>query len=186
VLAAVTRAAPPEAGEPVKALVGAHLPWRGTGQAAVDVAVPVDLLAAVTVDDIWHDVSRSGAPLATPLIDPQAFQVVVDPQNKTPPEVTKFPTAPGAPVAALAFDHTSHDLTVTLTYVPSTASLQTVVVLQKITTPAQPGTIEQPQIIPGGTSPTVVSAGFQAGDIWSAFAFIQGVAPPTPVNQQAA
>lgn len=182
VLAAVTRAVPPEAGEPLKALVGAHLLWRGIGLISADVAFPAHLLAAATVDDKWPDVARSGSPLATPLIDPQLFQVVEDPQNKTPPKVTKFPTAIGDPAATLAFNATP-DLTVTLTNVPSAASLPAVVVLQQIMTSAQPGHILT-KIVPGGTSATVVATGFHTSEKWSAFAFIKGVPQPSPIDQQ--
>jgi hypothetical protein len=178
VLAAVTCAAPPTAAEPVKALVGAHLPWGGTGQVSVNVAFPVGLLAAVTVDDTWHDVSRAGAPLATPLIDPQAFQVVVDPQNKTPPKVTEFPTAPGAPTVTLNF--ATPDLTATLTNLAT--PLTAVVVLQEVTPAAQAGSILT--AVPVPWSGAAVASGFISGDIWSAFVFIQG-APAGLLNKTA-
>jgi hypothetical protein len=181
VLAAVTTAVPPEGSEPVKALVGAHLPWRGTGQASVDVTFPDHLLAAVTVVENLPDISRSGVPRATPLIDPQAFQVVKDPQNKTPPKVTTFPSTAIAPTAQLAF--ASLKLTVTLTNVPVTASLPAIVVLQEITTPAQAGTIVAPVTVTGATSGTTVATGFQTGQTWSAFAFVQGM-PPAFIDEQ--
>jgi hypothetical protein len=183
VLAALTRATPPEAGESLDTLLGSHLPWHGTGQAAADVAFPASLLAAATVDDTWPDVSQSGTPLATPLIDPQAFQFVQDPQNKTPPQVTEFATTAGSQAAQLALTVAS-GLTVTLANVPSNTSLPAVVVLQKVTTPPQAGTVLPPTTVTGAASGTVVAGtGFTAGDTWSVFVFVQGMPPSTIIGK---
>jgi hypothetical protein len=185
ILAALTRAEPPAAGEPLITLLGSHLSWHGTGQATVDVAFHAPLLDAATVDDKWPDVSRSGTPLATPLIDPQAFQVVQDPQNKTPPKVTKFATAFGAPAAHLNLVATpAPRLTVTLANVSSSASLPAIVVLQKVTIPSQAGTVLPPTTVTGAVYGTVVAnSGFNAGDTWSVFVFVQGM-PPAVIDRK--
>ena len=70
VLAALTRADPPAAGEQVSALVGTGLPMGAIDGTSADVIVPVANLDAVTVDD-----------QPEVLLDPQGFQVVEDPQT---------------------------------------------------------------------------------------------------------
>ena len=70
VLAALTRADPPTAGEQVSALVGTGLPMGAIDGTSADVIVPVANLDAVTVDD-----------QPEVLLDPQGFQVVEDPQT---------------------------------------------------------------------------------------------------------
>ena len=65
VLAALTRADPPQGTEPVSALVGTGLPVRFVGRPPADVTVPAEDLAAVTVDDQPEVV-----------ISPQSFQVI--------------------------------------------------------------------------------------------------------------
>ena len=51
VLAALTRAAPPEGDEPVTALVGTSLTVRASDRRWPMLPFPLELLAAVTVDD---------------------------------------------------------------------------------------------------------------------------------------
>ncbi len=172
VLAALTRAAPPEGAEQVEAFVGANLPVRGIGTTPADFAFPANLLAAVTLGD--------SLPLA--VIDPQAFQVVEDPQDKAHPKVTQF-LVTTAPAATLTLDTTS-GAKVKLTNVPPTTSLQAVVILQKVTTPAQAVTIPPPVTVTGDPNGTIVAdkKEFAAGETWNFYAFVQG-APPSSLSQ---
>jgi hypothetical protein len=173
VLAALTRAAPPEGAEQVNAFVGANLPVRGIGTTPADFAFPANLLDAVTLDD--------SLPLA--VIDPQAFQVVQDPQDKTHPKVTQFLGTASAPATTLSLDATS-GATVTVKNVPPTTSLQAVVILQKVTAPAQAATIYPPVTVTGDPNGTVVDskAGFAAGETWNFYALVQGT-PPSSLSK---
>lgn len=173
VLAALTRAAPPEGAEQVKAFVGANLPVRGIGTTPADFAFPANLLAAVTLDDSLPQV----------VIDPQAFQVVEDPQDKNHPKVTQFLGTASAPTTSLLLD-TSSGAKVTLTNVPPTTSLQAVVILQKVTTPAQTVIIPPPVPVTGDPNGTVVAdkTGFAQSEKWNFYALVQGT-PPSSLSK---
>lgn len=165
VLAALTRADPPAAAEPVGALVNKGLPVSAVDATAADITVPVANLASVTVDDTQPDV----------LVNPQNFQVVQDQQTQKP-QVKNVGVA-GSTVG-MALDHGS-GATVTVTNVPTATSLPAVVVLQKVTSPGLPPTILAPVTITVGSGGTVVcdQAGFAVGDKWKAYAFVQGLVP---------
>jgi hypothetical protein len=173
VLAALTRAAPPEGAEQVNAFVDANLPMRGIGTTPADFAFPANLLAAVTLDDSLPQV----------VIDPQAFQVVEDPQDKTHPKVTQFLGTASAPATSLSLEAGS-GATVKLTNVPATTSMQAVVILQKVTTPAQAVTIPPPVTVTGDPNGTVVAdkAGFAVGEKWNFYALVQGT-PPSSLSK---
>jgi hypothetical protein len=165
VLAALTRADPPAAGEPVGALVNKGLPVSAVDAVSADVTVPVTNLAAVTVDDNQPDV----------LINPQHFQVVQDPSGQTPPQVASIGLAAGN--VALTIDTTS-GAQVVVSNVFTAVSLPAVVVLQKLASPSPAPTILDPVTVTLA-SPTVVAdpAGFVIGDTWNMYAFVQGVRP---------
>jgi hypothetical protein len=174
VLAALTRAAPPGVGEAVKALVGTSLPVRAVGLTTTHFAFPASLLAAVTVDDTLPSV----------VIDPQAFQVTDDPQDKTLHEVEPYPPAtPSSPAVTVTLD-TSNGAVVTLQNVTTTTSLSAVVVLQKVTTPPQAARILTPVTVTGSLSGTTVApaSGFLAGETWEFSAFVRGM-PPNAISQ---
>jgi ABC-type glucose/galactose transport system permease subunit len=166
VLAALTRADPPAADQPVGALVNKGLSVSAVDTTAADITVPVANLASVTVDDNQPEV----------LTSPQNFQVVQDPQGQAPPQVKNVGVA-GSTVS-VALDHTS-GATVTVTNVPSATTLPAVVVFQKITSPSLPPTILTPVNITVGLSGTVVcdQTGFVAGDKWNVYAFVQTLVP---------
>ena len=166
VLAALTRADPPTAAEPVDAFVSKGLPVSSVDVTAADITVPVTNLASVTVADDQPEV----------LTSPQSFQVVQDPQGQAPPQVKNVGVL-GSTVS-VALDHTS-GATVTVTNVPSATSLPAVVVLQKITSPSLPPTILAPVTITVGAGGTVIcdQTGFAAGDKWNVYAFVQGLVP---------
>ncbi len=166
VLAALTRADPPQGDEPVTALVGTGLPVSSIGGLATDVILPVANLAAVTVDDNQPEV----------LINPQNFQVVQDPQGQAPAQVKNVGVS-GSQVL-LAIDVTS-GATVTVKNVPSATSLPAVVVLQKVTSPSLAPTILSPVTVTVGSTGTVVSGptGFVKNDKWNMYAFVQGLQP---------
>jgi hypothetical protein len=165
VLAALTRADPPTAAEPVGALVNKGLPMSAVYVTAADITVPVANLASVTVDDTLPEV----------LTSPQNFQVVRDQQTQAV-QVKNFGVGGG--VVAMALDHAS-GATVTVTNVPSATSLPAVMVFQKVTSPSLPPTILAPVTITVGSSGTLVSdqTGFVAGDKWNVYAFVQGLLP---------
>lgn len=163
VLAALTRADPPAAGEQVGALVGTGLPMGAIDGTSADVIVPVANLDAVTVDD-----------QPEVLLDPQGFQVVEDPQQLKPPTVTSA-GVPGSTVD-LAISH-AFGATVTVKNVPSAPSLTAVVVLQKVASPNPAPLILVSTVTVG--SQTVVAApnGFVTGDKWNMSAFVQTLRP---------
>jgi hypothetical protein len=171
VLAALTRADPPEGDEPVTALVGSSLTASAIGTVAADVAFPASVLAAVTVDDDQPDV----------LINPQNFQVVEDPQGQAPPQVKNF-GVPGIVVLSLS---TAAGAKVTVTNVPSSTSLPAVVVLQKVTSPSLAPTILSPVTVSVGPGGTVVAdtTGFAPNDTWNMYAFVQGQPPVASANR---
>jgi hypothetical protein len=165
VLAALTRADPPAAAEPVGGLVNKALPMSAVDMTAADITVPVANLASVTVDDTLPEV----------LTSPQNFQVVQDQQTQAV-RVKNFGVGGGT--VSVALDHAS-GATVTVTSVPSATSLPAVVVFQKITSPSLPLTILAPVTITVGSSGTVVcdQTGFVAGDKWNVYAFVQTLLP---------
>jgi hypothetical protein len=172
VLAAVTRAAPPEPGEPVTALVGTSLPVSAIGQTSIQMAIPASALAAVTVNDTQPDA----------LLHPHSFQVVDDPQDKTIHHViplTRPPAIPPPPKitltlskAAGAVIHVAHVAQTTLTIDG---------VLQNVLPKLQAATLTGPvKIGPSNTAvkyPVAPGSQFQAGETWSLAVFIQGMPP---------
>ena len=166
VLAALSRADPPEGDEPVGALVGTGLPVSFIDRPPAGVTLPArDLLAAVTVDDDQPEV----------LINPQNFQVVQDPQGKAAPQVTSF--ADTGSQVGLTID-TSSGAKVTVADGPSGTQLPAVVVLQKATSPSRAPTILSPVTITAGSSTVVADqTGFAKNDQWNMYAFVQGLPP---------
>jgi len=165
VLAALTRADLPAGDEPVTALVGASLPVRAVDTTAAGISVPAASLAAATVDYDQPELV---------LINPQNFQVVQDPQTQAPSlQNIGAPGHVGVTIDAI------NGATVTVTGVPSAASLPAVVVLQKVTSPSLPPTILSPVTITVGPGGTVVldKTGFVTGDKWNVYAFVQGLPP---------
>jgi hypothetical protein len=172
VLAALTRAVPPGAGEAVATLVGTSLPVRAVGPTPTHLAFPASLLAAVTVNDTQPDV----------VVDPQAFQVIDDPQDKTVHEVQPYPpTTPSSPIVNLKLD-TTNGAVVTLQHVAAGTSLQGVVVLQKITTPPQAATILAPVTVTDAGTPVAAATDFATGETWEFSAFVPGI-PPNAISQ---
>lgn len=156
VLAALTRADPPQQAEPASALVGIGLPVRFIDNLPADVTLPAQDLATVTVDDQPEVV-----------VGPQGFQVVQDSQGQ--PQVTNVGAASHV---TLAID-TSAGATVTL----SNATLPAMVVLQKVASPSLPPTIVSPVTVgPGGTV-VLGKAGFTTGQKWNMYLFVQGLQP---------
>ena len=169
VLAAVTRATPPGAGEPVNALVGTGLPVRAVGSRPTQLEVPASLLAIATVDKTLPDV----------VIDPQGFHVIDDPQDKTRREVKPFPPeTPSSPRVHLALTH-AHGAVVTLKNVPPTTSRQAVVVLLQITQPPQTPQILAPVTVTGDAAGTTVAGGaeFNSGERWEFAVFVELMRP---------
>jgi hypothetical protein len=180
VLAALTRADPPAGDEPVSALIGAGLPVSAIAGTPAPVTLPAQYLAAVTVDD---DQPPTPGGLDV-LINPQNFQVVLDPQGQRPPKVQDV----GGGQVDLKI--TTSGATVTVTNVTSATSLPAVVVLQKVPSPSPPATgppnllspvtnvLSPVTVTVGGGTVVSGSTGFAQGDTWNMFAFVQGL-PPT-------
>lgn len=164
-VAALTRAAPPPAAEPVIALAGAGLPLRVLGVAGPNqidaLTVPADLLAAVEID------RGSGV-----LDDPRAFRVVeVQRSGQRVMELQGF-----TDTAALALSAT--EATVTLTGVVTIAVVATSVAVVM----EQPGTrIVREGVIPVGAGSVTLPAAVAPGE-WKAVAFVTGRAPATLVQ----
>jgi hypothetical protein len=172
VLAAVTRAAPPGAAEPASTFVGNSLPVRAVGLTSTHFALPVTLLAAATVDDTLPGV----------VIEPQAFQLVDDPQNKALHQVTPFPQATTtSPTVGLALD-TIDGAVVTLQNVTPGTSLQAVVVLQNVTTQPQAARILAKVNVTDAGTPVAPSTDFAPGETWEFSAFVSGM-PPNAISQ---
>ena len=169
VLAALTRADPPTAGEPVGALVNNGLPVSAVGVTAADFTVPVKDLAILTVDDDQPGV----------LTDPQNFEVAQDPQTQT--LQVKTGGVPGSSVTFAIDGNTGASVTVTSVF--TATSLPTVVVLQKVTSPTSAPTILAPVPV-AVDSPTVVAGqtGFATGDKWNMYAFVQGLLPAAQIG----
>lgn len=163
VLAALTRADPPAAGEQVSALVGAGLPVGAIDGASADVVVPVANLDAVTVDD-----------QPEVLLNPQGFQVVEDPQKLTPSTVTSVGVS-GSTVG-LAISH-ALGASVTVTNVPSAISLRAVVILQKVASPSLAPLILVSTVTVGSNTVVAAPNGFVTGDTWNMSAFVQTLRP---------
>jgi len=158
VLAALTRANPPAAAEPVSALVGTGLPVSFMGGLSLDVSFPAQDLAAVTVDD------RPGVVIA-----PQDYQVVQDPRSQAPPQVNDL----GSPHQVTFAITAAAGATVTV----ANARLPARVVLQKVPLATSvPTVVSQVDVGPGST---VVAgpSGFTAGDTWNMYVLVQGLAP---------
>lgn len=164
VLAALTRADPPQGTEQADALVGAGLRVSAAGGLAADFTVPAQDLTLVTVD---------GQPEV--LLNPQGYQVVPDPQGQAPAQV-KNVGVPGSSVIPTIGAGAGAEVKVT--GVSSATTLQVVVVLQNATTPNQ-----APIVLPAVTATvgaaTAVSGktGFVTGDKWNVYAFVQGLSP---------
>ena len=130
VLAALTRADPPEGDEPVTALVGTGLAGERHRTAAADVTVPVN------VPGCRHRRRRP----ARGRDQPAEFQVVEDPQDTRHPTGKEFgapgSTSPSHSTAPRARRH-GHDRA-------TATSLPAVVVLQKVTSPSLAPTILAP------------------------------------------
>lgn len=172
VLAALTRVAPPGAGETVKAFVGTSLPVRGVGLISTHFALPASLLAVVTVSDTMPDV----------VIDPQAFQVVDDPQDTTLRDVAPFPPPLGNPKVSLTLDLTNGAAAKLQNVAPAT-SRQAVVVLQNVTTsPPQAATILGPLNVTDAGTPVAPASDFATGETWEFSAFVLGM-PPNAISQ---
>jgi hypothetical protein len=178
VLAALTRADPPAGDEPVSALIGADLPLSAIDGTPAPVTLPAHPLAAVTVDDDQPDV----------LINPQNFQVVLDPQGQRPPQVKDV-----GHTGQVDLNITPSGATVTVTNVTSATSLPAVVVLQKVPSSPPSGppnllspvtNVLSPVTVTVGPGGTVVSGstGFAHGDTWNMFAFVQGLPPTATVG----
>jgi hypothetical protein len=163
VLAALTRTDPPQADEPVSALIGTGLPVRFIGQLPVDLILHAQDLSAVTVDN-QPDV----------LINPQNFQVAQDQQSQALQVIAAG--VPGSTVNC-TIDHTS-GAAITVTGVLSAPSLQAVVVLQKLTPPRPAPTILPPVTLTMGVStPVHDKSGFLAGDTWNVYALVKTLLP---------
>lgn len=170
VLAALTRAAPPGPGEPVTALVGTSLPVRAVGSTSTQMTIPASALAAVTVNDTQPDA----------VLDPQGFQVVDDPQDKTVHLVTPIPqpTASPPPTITPALDVT-HGAVISAAHV-TTATLTVVAVLQKVTMPPQAATVIGPVtlVISSGSASFTAAPGTElASATWDFAAFTAGMLP---------
>jgi hypothetical protein len=162
VLAALTRADPPAANEPVGALVDTGLPVIVINGTPTDVTVPVAMLDAVTVDD-----------QPEVLFNPQDFQVVQDPQKLLPPKVTTIGVVGSTVDLAIS---ASHGASVKAQNVPPDKTLRAVVVLQRVTPPG-------PLVIVARTvtvdSATMVEnqITFSTTDKWNMYAFVQKLQP---------
>jgi hypothetical protein len=162
VLAALTRADPPAANEPVSALVETGLPLAVIDGAPADVTFPVANLDAVTVDD-----------QPEVLLDPQGFQVIQDPQNLLPPKVTSVGVV-GSVVTPSISATTGAAVQVTG---PPPLTLMAVVVLQNVTAPAQTR-IRVGKVTPGSPPAVVDSKGvYTVGDKWTVYTFVQTLQP---------
>jgi hypothetical protein len=162
VLAALTRADPPAATEPVGVLVGTGLPIGPIDVTSAEVIVPVAKLDAVTVDD-----------QPEVLLDPWGFQVVDDPQQLKPPTVASV-GVPGSTVSPAI--SASLGAAVTVTNVPA-QSLPVVVVLQKVASPGTAPLIVASSVLVGIQRVVAGPAGFTAGDKWNMVAFVQTLQP---------
>jgi hypothetical protein len=161
VLAALTRADPPAADEPVSALVDTGLPVAVIDGTPADVTVPVAMLDAVTVDD-----------QPEVLFNPQDFQVVQDPQKLLPPKVTSIGVVGSA--VALSISAAS-GAAVKVTNAPA-ISLTAVVVLQKVTSPS-PALIVVCPVSVGSSTVVDPPGGYTFGEKWNMYAFVQTLRP---------
>jgi hypothetical protein len=161
VLAALTRADPPAANEPVSALVDTGLPLAVIEGTPADVTIPVAYLDAVTVDD-----------QPEVLLNPQGFQVVQDLQKLLPPKVTSVGVIGSAVTLLIS---AANGAAATVTGAPTT-SLTAVVVLQKVTAPSPALIVVRPVTV--GSSTVVDPPGvYVAGDQWNVYAFVQTLKP---------
>jgi len=161
VLAALTRADPPAAGEPVSALVDTGLPLAVIDGTPTDVTLPVANLDAVTVDD-----------QPEVLLNPQGFQVIQDPQKLLPPKVTSVGIVGSAVTPSIS---ATNGAAVNVTGVPAT-SLTAVVVLQKVTAPSPVLIVVHPVTV--GSSTVVDPPGvYVANEKWNVYAFVQMLQP---------
>jgi hypothetical protein len=176
VLAALTRAAPPGPGEPLKALVGTSLPVRAVGPTSTHMAIPASELAIVTVTDIQPDA----------VLDPHAFQVVDDPQDKTVHHVTPLPPPTGSPPPKITLTLTKTTGAVIKAEHVNNTTLTVAAVLQKVTTPPQAATVIRPITLGPSPSPVVYTVApgteFAAGGPWDFAVLIQGM-PPQAISK---
>lgn len=170
VLAAVTRAAPPGPGEPVKALVGTSLPVRAVGTSSTQLAIPASELAVVTVNDTQPNA----------VLDPHGFQVVDDPQDKTVHHVNPVHrSSPTTPKITLTLNSSAgaviHVANVAHTMVTFDGVLQNVLPTPqaatftgRVTIGPSNGTVDY-QVAPASQ--------FRSGETWDLAVFIQGMRP---------
>lgn len=163
VLAALTRADPPAAGEQVSALVGTGLPIGAIDGTSADVIVPVAMLDAVTVDD-----------QPEVLLDPQGFQVVEDPQQLKPPTVTSVGVVGSSVELKIS---ATLGASVRVKNVPSASSLTAVVVFQKVASPGTAPHILVRAVTVGSWTVVDNQTTFVAGDTWNMSAFVQTLRP---------
>ncbi|HJY95653.1 MAG TPA: hypothetical protein VJ371_11910 [Streptosporangiaceae bacterium] len=159
VLAALTRANPPQGTEQVSALVGTGLPVRFIGGHQADATVAAQDLDLATVDD------QPGV-----VTNPQSFRVTFDAKGQA--QVTSAGAA-----SQITLDiTTSSGATVTgaTTQVPARVGLQKVVTSSSLA-PAK----LNPVTVGPGASGTVVAgpAGFALHDIWNMYVLVQGLQP---------
>jgi hypothetical protein len=158
VLAALTRADPPQGTEQASALVGTGLLVRFIGSLPADATVSAQDLAVVTVDD------QSGV-----VISPQSFMVTFDSKGQA-----QVQNAGAANQITLAIDTTSG-----ATVTGATAQGPAWVGLQKVTSPSlAPTTLSQVSVGPGPHGSVVAGpGGFTSGDKWNMYALVPGVQP---------
>jgi len=161
VLAALTRADPPQGTEPVGALVGVGLPVSSVDGVTADFTVPAQDLAPVTVDD-----------QPEVLLNPQGFLVVQDPQGQAP-QVTNV-SASGQVAFAIS---ASSGASVTVSNVTSATKLPVVVVLQNVTSSQAPAILPTVTAAVGAATAVSGKTGFVTGDKWKTYAFVQGLSP---------
>ena len=169
ILAAVSRAAPPEGEEPVTTLVGSSLPVRsisgqsstGASASSLDLSIPANLLAAATVD-LKPEV----------LLNPRDFQVVEDPSDLTHPKVQALVPGAGTGVTLSPIG-----VTVNITSAPPT-DLPILIVLKSAsqTAPAL-APIVLPGAIPKGESKAQLVTALPVGSKWNILTIVSGLKP---------
>ncbi|HEX5143944.1 MAG TPA: hypothetical protein VFW21_08755 [Mycobacterium sp.] len=167
VLAAVTRAAPPDSAEQVTALTGPHLPVRGIGGASpVAVSFPADYLAATTVDD-EPDV----------LLDPHGFEVV---ENVQKDGTTHYLVRRLGVTGNVTPKFDSGKATVKINFQPATP-LPMVAVLQRVKSPLPAEIINRP-IPKDQPADTPITLDTVDDTSWEVLVFVQSQ-PPIAVSK---
>ena len=159
VLAALTRANPPQGTEHVSALVGTGLPVRFIGRFQADATVPAQDLDLATVDD------QPGV-----VASPQSFKVTVDSKGQA-----QLTSAGAASQITFAITKTSG-----ATVTGATTQVPARVGLQKVVTSSSLAPVKlNPVTVGPGASGTVVAgpAGFVSGDKWNMYVLVQGLQP---------